>query len=109
MIDTDGNRMATGRKDNVVSMKTAALKQASERLKPLCEAEEVEDAAFADVIYSALSDWGITEIEFRDAFGLTEGAVHRWSTMNNLPQPDIRPIVLQWVRGEVQKKLSKAD
>ena len=71
------------------------------RLSKLAEAKTVEEAVFADIIYTAISKFGIPEEDFRDAFGLTKGAIERWSQRRNLPQPNIRPKVLAWIKKQL--------
>lgn len=80
---------------NIKSFETEAFKI---RLSKLAEAKTVEDAVFADVVYTAMSKFGIEEDAFRDTFGLTKGAVERWSQLKNLPQPMVRPKILLWIR-----------
>jgi hypothetical protein len=81
--------------DNIKSFEKESFKA---RLTKLAEAKNIDDAAFADVIYTAVSQFGINEDKFRDAFGLSKGAVERWTQRQNLPQPNIRPKILMWVK-----------
>lgn len=60
-----------------------------------------DDQSFADAVYTAVSRFNIHEQLFRDAFGLSEGAVERWTTGKNLPQPVIRPKILQWIAEQL--------
>lgn len=72
------------------------------RLEKLCSTSaDIPDQIFADLIYSALTDWNIPEQSFRDAFALSHETVQRWTTQKNLPQPDIRPVILQWIKEQV--------
>ena len=71
------------------------------KLEKLAEEKTVEDAVFADIVYTATSRFGIDEQAFRDAFGLTRGAVERWSQLRNLPQPFVRPKILAWIAAQV--------
>lgn len=71
------------------------------RLSKLAEEKTVEDAVFADVVYTALSKFNIHEDEFRDTFGLSKGAVERWSVMKNLPQPAVRSKILGWIAAQL--------
>ncbi|MBI3441030.1 MAG: hypothetical protein HY052_04390 [Proteobacteria bacterium] len=80
---------------NVKSFEIEAFKA---KLSTLAGAKTVDDAAFADAIYTAVSKFGIDEDQFRDAFGLTKGAVDRWTQRLNLPQPTVRPKILKWIR-----------
>ena len=84
--------------DNISSFETESFKA---RLSKLAEAGTVEDAVFADMIYTAISKFAITEEDFRDAFGLTKGAVDRWSQRQNLPQPAIRPKIMAWIKARL--------
>jgi len=59
------------------------------------------DSDFAEIIYTALTEWCIPEQDFRDSFGLTKDAVHRWSMRQNLPQPDVRPVILKWLKEQL--------
>ena len=68
------------------------------RLSGLAESGAVDDAVFADVIYTALSKFGIDEGMFRDSFGLSKGAVDRWTQSRNLPQPSVRPKIILWIK-----------
>ncbi len=82
--------------DNIKSFEAESFKA---RLSKLAAAKTVDDAVFADIIYTAVSKYGIDEEKFRDAFGLTKGAVERWMQRQNLPQPNIRPKILLWIRA----------
>lgn len=61
------------------------------------------DHEFTDIIYLALSAWGISETAFRDAFGLTAMAVQNWMNGNNLPQEDVRPKIVAWILSEATR------
>ena len=87
--------------DNVVKFKEESLKRFRERLSAT---DPIADAEFADVIYQATTSWGISDTKFRDAFGLTCGAVGRWTTMKNLPQPNVRSIIFKWIGETLDKK-----
>ncbi len=93
--------MKTTPPDNIVKLREESLKRFRERL---AIATSISDAEFADVIYQATTTWGISETEFRDAFGLTGGAVGRWTTMKNLPQTNIRPAIFKWISDNLNKK-----
>ena len=80
------------------SIRSFEMESFKARLSRLAEAKTVEDAVFADVVYTAISKFGMTEEKFRDAFGLTKGAVDRWSQLQNLPQPNIRPKIMGWIK-----------
>jgi hypothetical protein len=80
--------------ENVKSFELAAFKK---KLAALASLPEVSDAAFADAVYTAQATFAIDETKFRDAFGLTKGAVERWTMCKNLPQPNIRPKILGWI------------
>lgn len=64
--------------------------------------KEVSDADFADAIYTAISRFGLVEDDFRDTFGLSKGAVERWTTLKNLPQPAVRPKILAWISAQIE-------
>ncbi len=87
--------------DSLVDFRAAESKKFCTRLQA---AGPISNAEFADVIYEATTRWGLSEQGFRDAFGLTAGAVGRWTTLSNLPQPDIRPIIFKWIMEEIKKK-----
>jgi hypothetical protein len=80
--------------ENVKSFEREAFKI---RLAKLAAQPEVADADFADAVYAAVSQFGLGETEFRDTFGLSKGAVERWTMRKNLPQPGVRPRVLGWI------------
>jgi hypothetical protein len=69
-----------------------------QRLSGLAQSGAVDDAAFADVVYTAMSQYGLDETRFRDAFGLSLGAVDRWTQRQNLPQPAVRPKIIIWIK-----------
>ncbi|MBV1929142.1 MAG: hypothetical protein KUG81_06475 [Gammaproteobacteria bacterium] len=74
---------------------------ALKKLEKVCSASaDIPDQIFADLIYTALTDWNISEQSFRDTFALSGETVQRWTTQKNLPQPDIRPVILQWVKEQ---------
>ncbi len=83
---------------NVHSFAREAFKS---KLQKLAEGKSVDDAVFADLIYTAVSQFGLAEEKFRDAFGLSLGAVERWSQMQNLPQPLVRAKILTWIRESI--------
>jgi len=83
---------------NVKSFETESFKA---KLSKLAETKTIEDAVFADVIYTALSKFRIEEEEFRDTFGLTKGAVERWTQRQNLPQPNVRCKIIAWIRSKL--------
>lgn len=70
-------------------------------LTKLAESANIDDAAFADAVYTALSAFGLDESQFRDAFGLSAGAIDRWTQRQNLPQPLVRPKIILWMRDNV--------
>lgn len=81
--------------DKVKSLEKESFK------RRLAQSGDVSDNAFAEAVYTAISRFNIHEQLFRDAFGLTQGAVERWTTGKNLPQPEIRPKILQWIAGQL--------
>lgn len=83
---------------NVRSLEKESFKK---RLATLASAKVVGDADFADCIYAAMSKFGIGENSFRDAFGLTKGAVERWTLLKNMPQPPVRAKILEWLIKEL--------
>ncbi len=85
-------------REQTKSAEAAAFKA---RLSKLLESKEIDDAAFADAIYAAMSTFGIDEGQFRDTYGLTKGAVDRWTQRQNLPQPLVRPKIIAWIRDKL--------
>jgi hypothetical protein len=81
--------------DKIKSFETEAFKK---RLSGLVESGAIDDAVFADVIYTAMSKFGVDEGMFRDSFGLSRGAVDRWTQAQNLPQPAVRPKIIAWIK-----------
>lgn len=84
--------------DNVKSLEHAAFLR---KLTALAAAPAVNDADFADAVYTAQSRFGLDEAAFRAGFGLSQGAVQRWTTLKNLPQAEVRPLVLQWIIAQL--------
>ncbi|HYD18360.1 MAG TPA: hypothetical protein VEF76_07770 [Patescibacteria group bacterium] len=80
--------------ENVKSLELEAFKR---KLANLAALQENSDPDFAEAIYIALTRFGVSETQFRDTFGLTKGAVERWTTQKNLPQKDVRPKILEWI------------
>ncbi len=80
--------------DNIESFAIAAFR---ERLKKGIITKTVPDAEFADIIYTAVSQFKIDELQFRTMFGLTSGATERWMQMKNLPQPIVRNQIISWI------------
>lgn len=68
------------------------------RLSELADSGAIDDAVFADVIYTAISKFGIDEEMFRESFGLSKGAVDRWTQRQNLPQPPVRAKIIAWIK-----------
>lgn len=83
---------------NIQSLEREGFKR---RLAALAKASDVSDADFADVVYTAVSRFGIEESAFRAAFGLSKGAVERWTMLKNMPQPVIRPRILEWLATQL--------
>jgi hypothetical protein len=83
---------------NVKSFELEAYKK---RLAVFAAQKDVTDADFADAIYTAMSRFGVDETAFRDAFGLSKGAVERWTMSKNLPQPGVRPKILGWILQKI--------
>ena len=83
---------------NVRSFKAEAFKK---RLEKLSAQSVITDADFADVVYTAITEFGISEEDFRDTFGMTKGAVERWMNVKNLPQPSVRAKILAWVESQL--------
>ena len=79
---------------NVKSFEREAFKK---KLQPLAASQQISDADFSDVIYTALSKFGIDEQQFRDAFALSKGAVDRWCMQKNMPQSFVRPKIITWI------------
>lgn len=80
--------------ENVKSLELEAFKR---KLQMLAALPQNSDTEFAEAVYTAVSRFGVTETQFRDTFGLTKGAVERWTTLKNLPQPDVRPKIIEWI------------
>ncbi len=83
---------------NVKSFELEAFKK---KLAKLSAQPDVGDEDFADAVYTAQSRFAIDEQQFRDTFGLTKGAVERWTMRKNLPQPNIRPKILGWILQKI--------
>ncbi len=62
---------------------------------------DIADDTFAKAITRAKDDFGVEETKFRDAFGLSAGAVDRWGNGKNLPHPMVRPKILGWVKQQL--------
>jgi len=83
---------------NIASFEREAFKK---KLAGLATAGSVADADFADAVYTAQSRFGLSEQQFRSAFGLSAGAVERWSMLKNLPQPSVRTTILEWILSQL--------
>lgn len=83
---------------NVKSFELEAFKK---KLAKLGAQPEVSDDDFADAVYTAQSRFAIDEQQFRDTFGLTKGAVERWTMRKNMPQPMVRPKILLWILQKI--------
>ena len=77
-----------------------------EELRPLLGAQ-MNDARFAEIIHRALGDWRIPEDDFRDEFALSESTVLRWSSGRNLPQPMVRPVIVDWICERLMAEAKK--
>lgn len=75
-------------------------------LRPLLGAQ-LDDARFAEIIHRALGDWRMSEDAFRDEFALSESTVLRWSSGRNLPQPMIRPVIVEWICDRLMEEAKK--
>lgn len=87
--------------DNVKSLEKESFLR---RVIFLSSQTDVSDTDFAESIYTAVTTFGLTEDAFRAGFGLSKGAVERWTTRKNLPQPTVRPHVLAWVAAQLSNK-----
>ena len=81
----------------VTDLQAERLKHLEKKLNTLLGQPDISDGDFAQAVYDIVSSGAVSEQQLRDEFGLTGGAVTRWTTGKNLPQPDIRPIILRWV------------
>lgn len=86
---------------NVKSLEKEAFLR---KLAALAASKNVSDSDFADSVYTALTRFGLDETAFRAGFGLSKGAVDRWTTLKNLPQPSVRPHVLSWIAAQLTNK-----
>lgn len=86
---------------NVKSLEKEAFLR---KLATLSAASDVADSDFSDSVYTALTRFGLDEDAFRAGFGLSKGAVDRWTTLKNLPQPSVRPHVLRWIAAQLADK-----
>ena len=86
----------------VTNLQAERLKQLEKKLNALLRQPEISDGDFAQAVYDIVSCGAVSEQQLRDEFGLTGGAVSRWTTGKNLPQSDIRPIILRWVLAILQ-------
>lgn len=91
-------KMSSG---NVKSLEKEAFLR---KLATLAAAPAISDSDFADSVYTALTRFGLDEDAFRSGFGLSKGAVDRWTTLKNLPQPTVRPLVLNWIAAQLADK-----
>ncbi|TNE28081.1 MAG: hypothetical protein EP349_08330 [Alphaproteobacteria bacterium] len=80
----------------ITDLQTERLKQLEKKLNTLLRQSDISDSDFAQAVYDIVSSGAVSEQQLRNEFGLTGGAVTRWTTGKNLPQPDIRPIILRW-------------
>jgi hypothetical protein len=78
----------------------AAVLFSKDKLGEFCSGE-VSDSEFADIIYAAISEWGISEEDFREMFGLTLGAVDKWASSQNLPLASVRPKIVKWIYDQI--------
>lgn len=76
-------------------------------LTDLLKAPAIDDAAFADAVYRVLSEGGIDEQTFRAAFGLSAGAVERWTQRQSLPQPLVRANIIAWMLETLNQPASR--
>ncbi len=67
----------------------------------ISQPQALGDAGFADAVYTAISSFGVSEQAFRSTFGLSQGTVERWTQMRNLPQPIVRPKILDWIKEQI--------
>lgn len=71
------------------------------KLGLLAHGGHVADDTFAKAVTRASQDFGVEETAFRDAFGLSSGAVVRWSNGKNLPHPMVRPKIMGWLKTQI--------
>ncbi len=83
------------------NIKSFEIETFKKKLTKLAESQAIADAIFADVVYTAMSQCGLDEDMFRNEFGLTKGAVNRWTQEQNLPQPMVRPKILLWIEEQL--------
>ena len=50
---------------------------------------------FADVMHTAFGPCGIAQVDFAKEFDLNGATLHRWAEGTNLPQPYVRPDIVE--------------
>ena len=83
---------------NIASFTQEAFKK---KLGDMVKSGVIDDAAFADAVYEAQSRFGLSEQQFRAAFGLSAGALERWGMLKNLPQPSVRLAIFEWILAQL--------
>src|SRR5438128_9316183 len=68
----------------------------------------ISDAQFRTSFNRAVEILGAEESEVRDMIGITKPTFQRWQSGDSAPAPLMRPIVLETLRKEAQRKLSIA-
>lgn len=81
--------------NNIISLERESFRK---RLANLAGNTTVDDDVFADIIYETITKFGISQDDFRDTFGLSKSAVERWMLRQNLPQSNIRPKIILWIK-----------
>lgn len=79
------------------------LAEGLRRLRDMSDGPVSEDD-FAGIIDDALALWQIPEEAFREEFALSHSAVLRWASGHNLPQPDVRPVIVEWLYKKLEEK-----
>ncbi len=81
----------------VTNLQTERLNKIRKDLQVAVGKNDISDNIFAGFIYEIISNNYVSEELLRDEFGLSKDAIQRWIIGKNLPQPDVRIIVLNWI------------
>ena len=91
------------------TMKPSAL-EAWEKQSLLVFASFLEDCdpadekTFAEIIRYALESHGFKAIQFSKEFGINSSTVGRWALGKNKPHKLVRPLIVNWIKKNVERR-----
>jgi hypothetical protein len=72
---------------------------------PVMDPVRMPDEDFAAIVAAAVDVYGVAPDRLCDRFAINKSTLSRWKSGKNAPQPFARELVVEWIKGEVRKRL----